>query len=287
MLSRRSVANWAEGDNSFAENPPNAVLSFAEPGDRLPEDSVVEIQDPHLDGDALTYSIKVLDGTVPAATGPCALFIDPLGRQGLAEVDSAHPWYSSSRRRISGNEPGCCTGRSYRARSGQLPVDSGEALVSDPSLVRHAQAVGQRRPLGACTNGASVGIGPCRSLLWSTLVVSRRGGQRGATLVVSEVSTRSCVGLTSIRHDLDCALLLTCGNAYCGPRPKGAGSPGRLEGVSAAQPHDQRTLDLGVNGRGQQVTRGLPGFQHIYVSFAGITERMGLAGTAPHPSRAC
>ena len=37
------------------------------------------IQDPHLGGDALTYSIKVLDGTVPAATGPCALFIDPLG----------------------------------------------------------------------------------------------------------------------------------------------------------------------------------------------------------------
>ncbi len=80
MLSRHFVANWAAGDNSFAENPPNAVLSFADPGDRLPDDAVVEIQDPHLDGDALTYSIKVLDGTVPAATGPCALFIDPLGR---------------------------------------------------------------------------------------------------------------------------------------------------------------------------------------------------------------
>ena len=46
----------------------------------LREDAVVVIQDPHLDGDALTYSIKLLDGTVPAATGPCALFIDPLGR---------------------------------------------------------------------------------------------------------------------------------------------------------------------------------------------------------------
>ena len=38
------------------------------------------IQDPHLDGDALTYTIKLLDGTVPTATGPCALFIDPFGR---------------------------------------------------------------------------------------------------------------------------------------------------------------------------------------------------------------
>jgi hypothetical protein len=35
ILSRSFVANWAEGDNSFADNPPNAVLSFAEPGDRL------------------------------------------------------------------------------------------------------------------------------------------------------------------------------------------------------------------------------------------------------------
>ena len=80
MSSSLFVANWAAGDNSFADNPPNAVLSFAEPGDRLPEDAVVVIQDPHLDGDALSYSIKLLDGTVPAATGPCALFIDPLGR---------------------------------------------------------------------------------------------------------------------------------------------------------------------------------------------------------------
>ena len=34
MSSRQFVANWGEGDNSFAANPPNAVLSFAEPGDR-------------------------------------------------------------------------------------------------------------------------------------------------------------------------------------------------------------------------------------------------------------
>ena len=88
MSSDQFVANWAEGDNSFADNPPNAVLSFAEPGDRLPEDAVVVIQDPHLDGDALTYSIKLLDGTVPAATGPCALFIDPFGRP-LSPVSAA------------------------------------------------------------------------------------------------------------------------------------------------------------------------------------------------------
>jgi len=88
MSTRQFVANWGEGDNSFAENPPNAVLSFAEPGDRPPVDAVVVIQDPHLDGDVLSYRIKVLDGTVPQATGPCALFIDPFGRP-LSPVSAA------------------------------------------------------------------------------------------------------------------------------------------------------------------------------------------------------
>jgi hypothetical protein len=98
MLSRQFVANWAAGDNSFAEDPPNAVLSFAEPGDRTPEDAVVAIQDPHLDGDALTYSIKLLDGTVPAAAGPCALFIDPMGRP-LSPVSVAGMHRRAVRRR--------------------------------------------------------------------------------------------------------------------------------------------------------------------------------------------
>ena len=88
MTSRQFVDVWGDGDNSFAQNPPNAVLSFAEPGDRVPEDAVVVIQNPRLDGDALTYSIKLLDGTVPPRTGPCALFIDPFGRP-LSPVSAA------------------------------------------------------------------------------------------------------------------------------------------------------------------------------------------------------
>jgi hypothetical protein len=88
MSTRQFVEVWDDGDNSFAQNPPNAVLSFAEPDDRLPQDAVVVIQGPHLDGDTLTYSIKLLDGTLPTATGPCALFIDPFGRP-LSPVSAA------------------------------------------------------------------------------------------------------------------------------------------------------------------------------------------------------
>ncbi len=80
MSTQRFVDLWVEGENSFEADPPNAVLSFAEPADRTPEEVVVTIRSPRLDGDALSYQVDVLDGTLPTATGPCALFIDPFGR---------------------------------------------------------------------------------------------------------------------------------------------------------------------------------------------------------------
>ena len=71
---------WAEGDNSFEEDPPNAVLAFLEPGDDAPEDAVVVIQQPRLENGQLSYSIRILEGTVPTQAGPVTLFIDPFGR---------------------------------------------------------------------------------------------------------------------------------------------------------------------------------------------------------------
>ena len=88
----------APGDNSFAENPPNAVLSFADEGDRPPTDAVVVIEHPKLDGDELSYSIKLLDGDVPTAAGSCALFIDPFGRP-LSPVSAAGMHRRARRRR--------------------------------------------------------------------------------------------------------------------------------------------------------------------------------------------
>ena len=71
---------WAEGDNNFEEDPPNAVLSFLESADEAPEDAVVVLQQPHLENGELSYSIETLEGTVPTQTGPVTLFIDPFGR---------------------------------------------------------------------------------------------------------------------------------------------------------------------------------------------------------------
>jgi hypothetical protein len=98
MTTRNFVELWSEGENSFATDPPNAVLSFAEPGDRAVDDVVVEIQAPKLDGDELIYDIKVLDGTLPSETGPCALFIDPFGRP-LSPVSAAGMHRRERRRR--------------------------------------------------------------------------------------------------------------------------------------------------------------------------------------------
>ena len=71
---------WAEGDNNFEEDPPNAVLAYLEPSGEAPKDAVVVLQQPHLENGELSYSIETLEGTVPTQTGPVTLFIDPFGR---------------------------------------------------------------------------------------------------------------------------------------------------------------------------------------------------------------
>jgi hypothetical protein len=80
MTTDAFVEDWGMGPNSFAEDPPNAVLSFIEPGADAPSDAVVVLRDPQLAMPDLGYSIELLEGEMPASAGPCTLFIDPLGR---------------------------------------------------------------------------------------------------------------------------------------------------------------------------------------------------------------
>jgi len=80
LSSRKFVDQWAEGEDSFAQDPPNAVLSFLEDGDTVPEEVTMTISDPQLEGNTLTYTVDILDGMLPSRSGPCSLFIDPVGR---------------------------------------------------------------------------------------------------------------------------------------------------------------------------------------------------------------
>ncbi len=71
----------SEGDESFAADPPNAVLTIVSEGEQ-PVDVVVELsQRPLNDQGTMTYSgVKVIKGEIPQVTGPGTLFIDHFGR---------------------------------------------------------------------------------------------------------------------------------------------------------------------------------------------------------------
>ena len=67
---------WDEGKDSFADDPPNAALSIV--GNGQVSNLVVEISNPQLQGDELTYNVRVLEGEPPATGGTSSLFIDGL-----------------------------------------------------------------------------------------------------------------------------------------------------------------------------------------------------------------
>jgi hypothetical protein len=86
--SHRFVQLWDPGANSFAVDPPNAVLSFLDEEGTAPEDAALVLREPRLEDDKLSYSVEILDGDLPARFGPCALFIDVFGRS-LSPVSSS------------------------------------------------------------------------------------------------------------------------------------------------------------------------------------------------------
>jgi hypothetical protein len=69
------VKGWAQGQNSFKSDPPNAALSAVGAGGR-PTQAVVVLTDPRVDGKAITYQAKVIDGNLAAQGSESTLFID-------------------------------------------------------------------------------------------------------------------------------------------------------------------------------------------------------------------
>ncbi len=80
MTNEQFVEGWSLGDNNFAADPPNAVLSYIDAGDNRPDDCVVVLSDPKADTDSIRYSYQLTEGSLPQSSGACTLFIDPLGR---------------------------------------------------------------------------------------------------------------------------------------------------------------------------------------------------------------
>jgi hypothetical protein len=76
------IEQWDEGKDSFAIDPPNATVSVLGGDGSDVSDAVVVLTKPKLDGGALTFDVKVLEGSLDGATGPAALFIDWFAARG-------------------------------------------------------------------------------------------------------------------------------------------------------------------------------------------------------------
>src|SRR6476660_8810 len=74
MQTSNFMPLWSQGKDSFLKDNPNATLSVFS-GDNV-SDLVVELSNPKLFGDDLTYDTRILEGTLLAKGGACALFID-------------------------------------------------------------------------------------------------------------------------------------------------------------------------------------------------------------------
>lgn len=77
MKTAAFVPFWSEGKNSFLSDPPNADISILEGG--ALRQVVAVLESPVLKGTDLSYTIKVLQGDVPAKATEVSVFIDVIG----------------------------------------------------------------------------------------------------------------------------------------------------------------------------------------------------------------
>jgi len=77
MKTASFVPFWSEGKDSFKSDPPNADISLLE-GKKLTQ-IVVVLENPVLEGDNLAYTVKVLEGEMPAKAADVSVFIDVIG----------------------------------------------------------------------------------------------------------------------------------------------------------------------------------------------------------------
>ena len=77
MQTSKLIPLWSQGKDSFLKDNPNATLSIFG-GDNV-SDLVVELSNPQLSGNDLSYDARILEGTPPVNGGACALFIDIIG----------------------------------------------------------------------------------------------------------------------------------------------------------------------------------------------------------------
>jgi len=86
------LQQWAEGNNSFRRDPPNAILSVFNAKER-PTGAVVVLTNPRLNGKDLLYDARTLKGAPPATGAESTLFIDGGGAPCDPGYDRGDPGY--------------------------------------------------------------------------------------------------------------------------------------------------------------------------------------------------
>jgi hypothetical protein len=82
---------WNEGKNGFKNDPPNAALTVFNPVGK-PNQTIVVLTNPRLDGKNMLFDARALKGDIPAQGGESALFID--GYQTPCNSGLNNPWDS-------------------------------------------------------------------------------------------------------------------------------------------------------------------------------------------------
>ena len=77
MKTAAFVPFWSRGRQSFLSDPPNADISIVD--DESLRQVVVMLQTPVLKGNALSYTVKVIQGNMPAKGADVSVFIDVIG----------------------------------------------------------------------------------------------------------------------------------------------------------------------------------------------------------------
>jgi hypothetical protein len=78
-MTAHLIEEWGTGSDSFAKDPPNATISVFTKDSSSVKDAVVVLNSPKLEGDKLTFTVRVLEGDIAEADGPASLFIDIIG----------------------------------------------------------------------------------------------------------------------------------------------------------------------------------------------------------------
>jgi hypothetical protein len=101
-LTEHLLEEWSVG--SFAKDPPKATVSVLSKDGASVRDAVVELKVPLLEGDRLTFDVRVLEGDLTGADGPASVFVDiiglpftPLSYAGVARRTARRAaWYSAA-----------------------------------------------------------------------------------------------------------------------------------------------------------------------------------------------